>query len=63
MYLIAVFLPLFASIISGFFGRKVGADGAKLITTSCVMFTAVLAILTFMEVGFNTISVSVTLFN
>ena len=62
MYLAAIILPLVGSIISGFFGRRVGASGAKLITTSCVIFTAALAILTFFEVGFNNIPVYLQLF-
>lgn len=63
MYLITIFLPLFASIVAGFFGRKVGSDGAKVITTGSVILTTTLAILTFLEVGFNTISVSIELFS
>ena len=63
MYLITIFLPLFASILSGFFGRKVGADGAKLITTGSVIITTILVFFTFLEVGFNGISVSIKLFS
>ena len=63
MYLITIFLPLFASIVSGFFGRKVGADGAKLITTGSVIIKTILVFFTFLEVGFNGISVSIKLFS
>ena len=35
MYLAIIILPLLGSIVSGFFGRKVGVSGAQLIT--CTM--------------------------
>lgn len=62
MYLAIVVLPLLGSIISGFFGRKVGVSGAQLITCSCVITTTILAILAFFEVGLNNIPVSIQLF-
>ncbi len=36
MYL-ALILPILGSIISGFFGRKVGVSGARIITCTCVI--------------------------
>lgn len=63
MYLTTIFLPLFGSTISGFLGRKVGADGAKLITIISVTFTTILVMLNFWEVGFNSISVTINLFS
>lgn len=62
MYLTIIILPLLASIVSGFFGRKVGVSGAQLITCSSVIITTLLAICTFFEVGMNNIPVSVELF-
>jgi NADH-ubiquinone oxidoreductase chain 5 len=62
MYLSLIFLPLLGSIISGFFGRKVGVSGAQLITCGCVILTTILAILTFIEVGLNNIPVKINLF-
>nr|YP_009867825.1 NADH dehydrogenase subunit 5 [Nemania diffusa]QKG05024.1 NADH dehydrogenase subunit 5 [Nemania diffusa] len=62
MYLSIIILPLLGSIVSGFFGRKVGVKGAQLITCSCVIMTTVFAILAFVEVGFNNIPVSIELF-
>ena len=62
MYLAIIVLPLLGSIVSGFFGRKVGVSGAQLITTSCVILTTIFAIITFFEVGLNNIPVSVQLF-
>ena len=36
MYLTILILPLLGSIVSGFFGRKVGVTGAQLIT--CIKY-------------------------
>lgn len=62
MYLSIIILPLLGSIVSGFFGRKVGVRGAQLITSSCVIITTILAMLCFFEVGFNNIPVTINLF-
>ena len=62
MYLAIIVLPLLGSIVSGFFGRKVGVSGAQIITTSCVISTTILSIITFFEVGLNNIPVSIQLF-
>ena len=62
MYLAIITLPLLGSIVSGFFGRKVGVSGAQLITCTSVIVTTLLAIVAFFEVGLNNIPVSITLF-
>ena len=62
MYLAIITLPLLGSIVSGFFGRKVGVNGAQLITCACVTVTTLLAIVAFFEVGLNNIPVSINLF-
>jgi len=62
MYLAIIILPLLGSISSGFFGRKIGVSGSQLITSSAVIFTTLLAITAFVEVGLNNIPVSVQLF-
>jgi NADH-ubiquinone oxidoreductase chain 5 len=62
MYLALIVLPILGSIISGFFGRKVGVSGSQIITCSCVITTTILAILAFVEVGLNNIPVSIHLF-
>jgi NADH-ubiquinone oxidoreductase chain 5 len=62
MYLSIIILPLLGSIISGFFGRKIGVSGAQFITCSSVIITTILAVIVFFEVGFNNISVSIELF-
>jgi len=61
MYLIIIILPLLGSIISGFFGRKIGVKGSQLITCSLIIITTLLAILTFIEVGYNNIPVTINI--
>jgi NADH-ubiquinone oxidoreductase chain 5 len=62
MYLSLIVLPLLGSIVSGFFGRKVGVSGAQYITCLSVIATTILAVLAFIETGFNNIPVSINLF-
>lgn len=62
MYLALIVLPLLGSIVSGFFGRKVGVSGAQIITCFCVSFTTFLATVAFFEVGLNNIPVTIELF-
>lgn len=61
MYLVIILLPLLGSIISGFFGRKVGIKGGQLITSSFIIITTLLAILAFFEVGYNNIPIEINL--
>nr|YP_010944606.1 NADH dehydrogenase subunit 5 [Gymnascella aurantiaca]WMB97482.1 NADH dehydrogenase subunit 5 [Gymnascella aurantiaca] len=61
MYLVIILLPLLGSIISGFFGRKVGIKGGQLITCSFIIITTILAILAFFEVGYNNIPIEINL--
>ena len=62
MYLAIIVLPLLGSIVSGFFGRKVGVKGAQFITSVCIAITTCIAILIFYETGLNGIPVSVLTF-
>jgi len=62
MYLVLIVLPLLGSIVSGFFGRKVGVSGAQLITSSSIFATTILSIIAFFEVGLNNVPVSIELF-
>jgi NADH-ubiquinone oxidoreductase chain 5 len=62
MYLSIIVLPLLGSIVSGFFGRKLGVSGAQIITCLNVIITTILAVLAFFEVGFNNIPVTINLF-
>jgi NADH-ubiquinone oxidoreductase chain 5 len=62
MYLALIVLPILGSIVSGFFGRKVGVSGSQLITCTCVLITTFLSIMAFIEVGLNNIPVTINLF-
>ena len=62
MYLALIVLPLLGSIVSGFFGRKVGVSGSQLITCSSIFVTTVLSLVAFYEVGLNNSPVSIELF-
>ncbi len=62
MYLSILILPLLGSIVSGFFGRKVGVTGAHIISSSSIIITTLLAIIIFFEVGLNNISLFINLF-
>ena len=62
MYLTIIILPLLGSIISGFFGRKVGINGSQLITCTLVVITTLLSTLAFIEVGMTGIPVSIQVF-
>jgi NADH-ubiquinone oxidoreductase chain 5 len=59
MYLTIIILPLLASIISGFFGRKVGVKGSHLIACTALITTTILSGLAFIEVGINNVPVYV----
>ena len=62
MYLALIVLPILGSIVSGFFGRKIGVSGSQLITCTCVIITTFLSIIAFIEVGLNNIPVTINLF-
>ena len=62
MYLALIGLPILGSIISGFFGRKIGVSGSQLITCTCLLITTILAVLAFVEVGLNHNPVKISLF-
>jgi NADH-ubiquinone oxidoreductase chain 5 len=62
MYLALIVLPILGTIVSGFFGRKIGVSGARIITCTCVIITTILAILAFLEVGLNQMPVKLDLF-
>jgi NADH-ubiquinone oxidoreductase chain 5 len=62
MYLALIILPILGSIVSGFFGRKIGVSGARIVTCGCVIITTILAIFAFLEVGLNQTPVKIELF-
>jgi NADH-ubiquinone oxidoreductase chain 5 len=53
MYLTLIFLPLMGSIAAGLFGRKVGLQGACIITVSCLIGTCCLSLIAFYEVALS----------
>ena len=61
MYLTLLLLPIFGSLAAGLLGRKVGVTGAHLITCSCLVASAFLAIVAFYEVGLCGSPVSINL--
>ena len=61
MYSAIVLMPLIGSILSGFFGRKIGVRGSQFITCGLIISTAILAILVFIEVGLSNTPVSISL--
>jgi NADH-ubiquinone oxidoreductase chain 5 len=62
MYLSIIVLPLLGSIVTGFFGRKIGVTGARLLSCTSIIITTILAIISYLEVGFNNNPVSINLF-
>ena len=62
MYLAIIVLPLLGATVSGFLGRKIGVQGAQLITCSSIIMTTILTMLIFIEVGINNIPVSIQIF-
>jgi NADH-ubiquinone oxidoreductase chain 5 len=63
MYLSILALPLFGSATAGLLGRKLGVTGAHIVTTGCLMSSAVLALVAFYEVGLCNSPVSIELFS
>jgi NADH-ubiquinone oxidoreductase chain 5 len=62
MYLSIIILPLLGSIVSGFFGRKIGVTGSHLLSCSSIIITTILAIISYIEIGFTNNPVSITMF-
>nr|YP_010035861.1 NADH dehydrogenase subunit 5 [Aplysina gerardogreeni]QQQ89097.1 NADH dehydrogenase subunit 5 [Aplysina gerardogreeni] len=57
MYILILFLPLLSAFISGLFGRKIGAKGAGIFTSSCITLTIIISCFIFYE---TTLSLSTT---
>ena len=51
MYISIVFLSLIGFCITGLFGRHIGPKGSAIVTTSCLIFSLLLSIIAFYEVG------------
>nr|WBU10866.1 NADH dehydrogenase subunit 5 [Malassezia vespertilionis] len=50
MYLTLLFLPFIGAASAGLLGRKIGVTGAHILTTSCLITSAILSIIAFYEV-------------
>ena len=50
MAIAVVFLPLFAAVIAGFFGRAIGDRGAQIVTCGALLLSAALGILVFRDI-------------
>nr|YP_009325917.1 NADH dehydrogenase subunit 5 [Vertebrata lanosa]APC24958.1 NADH dehydrogenase subunit 5 [Vertebrata lanosa] len=62
MYLLIIFLPLFSSITTGFFGRHLGFFGSCVISLTCLGFSVLISFLIFFEVGLNNHVIIIDLF-
>lgn len=51
MELLAVFLPLFAFIIAGLFGKQIGDLGCQIVTSASVIIAALFSVILFYEIG------------
>lgn len=51
MYLLIVVLPLIGSCSAGLFGRKIGPNGACILTTSCLILSFLCSLFAFYEVA------------
>jgi NADH-ubiquinone oxidoreductase chain 5 len=63
MISLIIFLPLFSSICSGFFGFKLGTKGVGIITSSALVLSFLISIWSFISVGLNLNPVYITLAN
>lgn len=62
MYVAAIFLPLLAAIIAGFFRHWLKDLGAQIVTTSAVLLSAALSVAIFFEVAIGQKPITIELF-
>jgi NADH-quinone oxidoreductase subunit L len=62
MEVAAIFLPLLAAFIAGFFGRWIGDRGAQIVTCTAVCVAALISIGLFIDVGHHGHTRTVELF-
>lgn len=53
MYILVLFMPLLSAIVSGLFGRKIGARGAGILTFSCIAISLIVSCCIFYETVLN----------
>ena len=63
MYALAIFLPLIGAILAGFGGRWLGDRGAQIVTSGCMLLSAVLGCSILAEVGLGGNPQTVELFS
>ena len=63
MYALAIFLPLVGAILAGFGGRWLGDRGAQIVTSGCMLISAVLGCIILAEVGLGGNPQTVELFS
>ena len=63
MEYIIVLIPLLGSIISGFFGKKIGEKISLILTSSFVLISAILSLIIFYDVFANNYSSNKLIFN
>ena len=63
MYLLVVLLPLFSSLITGFYGRFLGFYGSSLISIFSMLITFLFSLLIFFEIGLNNYTIFIDLFS
>ena len=50
MYILVILIPLLSSIFCGVFGRKLGYEGVKVFSSSCLFLTFLISLASFIEV-------------
>jgi NADH:ubiquinone oxidoreductase subunit 5 (subunit L)/multisubunit Na+/H+ antiporter MnhA subunit len=60
MYIYIILLPLFSAIICGLFGRRIGYEGAKIISVLSLGITCILSYYAFYDVGLLKNMVTIT---
>nr|YP_232819.1 NADH dehydrogenase subunit 5 [Tethya actinia]AAP59078.1 NADH dehydrogenase subunit 5 [Tethya actinia] len=53
MYILVLLVPLLSAIISGLFGRRIGTKGAGVLTSSCIVISAIVSYYIFYETILN----------
>lgn len=53
MYLLILFFPFISAFLTGLFGRFIGRHGSVIISTSCLLFSFLIALFIFYEVSLS----------
>ena len=63
MYILIILLPLISSILCGFFGRKIGYEGVKILSSVIILITCLICVNSFIEVSILNSSSSINLWS